>query len=150
MKYALRAAVAALAIGAAAPSAAQNDSSGPMDCRMTFSLSGWSAFYKTASGTGKVTCSNGETAAVTLKLKGGGITFGTTEIRNGTGKFSEIYSLQEIYGGYAAAEAHAGAGKSAEASVYTKGRVSLALSGKGRGINLGVAFGKLTVSPAGQ
>ena len=34
-----------------------------VDCRMKFSMSGWSAFYKRASGTGTVTCNNGQTRA---------------------------------------------------------------------------------------
>lgn len=42
------------------------------DCEMTFSLSGWSAFYKTASGLGTVTCSNGQRMRVKLSAKGGG------------------------------------------------------------------------------
>ena len=39
---------------------------------MTFSMKGWSAFYKTSKGEGTITCDNGESAAVTLKLTGGG------------------------------------------------------------------------------
>ena len=55
-------------------------------------------------------------------------------------------SIDELLGSYAAAEAHAGAVKSAKAQVMTKGEVSLALSGTGRGWDLGIAFGKLTIS----
>ena len=39
----------------------------------------------------------------------------------------------------------AGAEKSAAAQVPTRGNVSLALSGKGEGWNLGVAFGALVI-----
>lgn len=132
----------------ASPALAEGGST-DLRCTMTFEMSGWSAFYKTSEGTGKVTCSNGESADVVIRLKGGGITFGKTEIRDGKGVFSKVYSIEEVFGGYAAAEAHAGAGASAKASVYTKGIVSLAMSGTGRGINLGVDFGKLTISRAG-
>ena len=44
--------------------------------------------------------------------------------------------------GYAAA----GAGKSAHAQVVTKGDISLALSGKGEGWDLGIAFGNFVIS----
>lgn len=116
-----------------------------ISCRMTFSLSGWSAFYKTSSGTGYIRCSNGQTMRVHLSSKGGGLTFGKSEI-SGTGKFSGIYDIREVLGTYANAEAHAGAVRSSHSTVMTKGNVSLALSGTGRGWNLGVDFGKFTIS----
>ncbi len=133
--------LAAVAAGAAEP--------GFIDCEMEFSLKGWSVFYKTAEGTGTVTCSNGRTAPVRIKVKGGGLTFGKYEINNGTGRFTDLKDISEIFGGYVAAEAHAGAGKSVQASVYTKGEVSLALTGRGRGVNVGWNFGKLTILPIG-
>ena len=68
------------------------------------------------------------------------------EIVNGKGTFTEVLNIDEIFGGYIAAEAHAGAVKSAQASVYTKGEISLALTGTGRGINIGIDFGKLEIS----
>lgn len=118
----------------------------PIDCQMRFSLAGWSAFYKTASGDGKVTCDNGQKMNVHLEAKGGGLTFGKSEITDGLGKFSEVYDIDQILGAYASAGAHAGAVNSAEAQALTKGPVSLALSGKGQGWDLGVAFGRFTIS----
>jgi hypothetical protein len=50
------------------------------------------------------------------------------------------------FGTYLAAEAHAGAVKSDQASVYTKGEISPALIGYGRGINIGIDIGKLEIS----
>jgi hypothetical protein len=117
-----------------------------IDCRMRFSLAGWSAFYKTASGDGTVTCDNGQKMKVHIRAKGGGLTFGKSEISDGIGKFSEVYDIDQVLGVYASAGAHAGAGNSAEAQALTKGPVSLALSGKGKGWELGVAFGKFTIS----
>lgn len=118
---------------------------GDVSCKMTFQLAGWSVFYKTAKGTGAVTCSNGQSLHVTLRAKGGGLTFGKTKISDGIGKFSGVSSVRDVLGSYANAEAHAGASKSADAQVLTKGNVSLALSGKGEGWNLGVAFGAFII-----
>ncbi|HEY6643385.1 hypothetical protein [Povalibacter sp.] len=115
-------------------------------CSMTFEMKGWSAFYKTYKGTGTITCSNGQSARVTLDAKGGGLTFGKSAIENGKGEFSGVKNIEEVFGSYAEAEAHAGAIKSSKASVMTKGEVSLALSGTGRGWDLGIAFGKLTIA----
>ncbi|MFC4822155.1 hypothetical protein [Dokdonella ginsengisoli] len=143
MRPILPAAVAVL-IALAAPSPAR--AAKELDCRMTFSLAGWSAFYKTASGNGTVSCSNGQMMDVTIETKGGGLTFGKSEIRDGQGKFSAVYDIENVLGSYATAGAHAGAVNSAEAMVVTKGPVSLALSGKGQGWDLGVAFGKFTIS----
>lgn len=118
---------------------------GDVSCKMTFQLSGWSVFYKTAKGTGTVHCSNGQSLQVKLRAKGGGLTFGKTKISHGIGKFSGLTSVRDVLGSYANAEAHAGAVKSAEAQVLTKGNVALALSGKGEGWNLGVAFGAFII-----
>lgn len=126
---------------AASPAQAANE----ISCKMTFSLAGWSAFYKTSSGSGSVNCSNGQHMGVHLRSKGGGLTFGKSEI-SGIGKFSGIYDIREVLGNYGNAEAHAGASSSVRSTVMTKGNVSLALTGTGRGWNLGVDFGKFTIS----
>ena len=116
-----------------------------ISCKMNFDLSGWSVFYKTASGSGTVSCNNGQSLHVKLRTKGGGLTFGKTKITGGIGKFSGIHDISDVRGHYANAEAHAGATKSADAQVVTKGNVSLALTGKGEGWNLGVAFGAFII-----
>ena len=133
----------ALLLGAlaVAPSAQAKE----ISCKMTFSLSGWSVFYKTAKGSGTVHCSNGQSMHVRLSAKGGGLTFGKTHIEDGIGKFTGVYDIHEVLGHYANAEAHAGAGESAGAQALTKGNVGLALSGKGEGWNLGVAFGAFII-----
>lgn len=114
-------------------------------CQLTFNLKGWSAFYKTGKGDGKVTCDNGQKADVTIKTKGGGLTVGKSEIVDGTGTFSEVRDISEVFGAYASGGAHAGAGKSSAASGMTKGEVSLAIAGTGHGFDLGVDFGKFTI-----
>lgn len=117
-----------------------------VDCEMTFNLKGWSAFYKTSKGEGTIKCNNGQTAAVTVKGTGGGISFGTEEITDGTGRFSKVNDISELFGGYAESEAHAGAGKGAGASAMTKGEVQLTLAGTGKGVSIGFAFGKFTIT----
>lgn len=118
-------------------------------CTMTFSLEGWSLFYESASGTGTIRCDNGQTAPVTIRAKGGGLTAGKSKIDNGQGTFSEVSDISDLFGAYAAAQAHAGAGDSSEARVVTKGDVSLALSGSGKGIDVGFSFGKFEIEEAG-
>jgi hypothetical protein len=118
---------------------------GNVDCRLTFTMSGWSAFYKRSSGNGHVTCSNGSSMNVSLEARGGGLTAGKSTIRHGEGVFSGVTTIDEILGKYASAEASAGAVKASKAQVVTKGEVSLALSGTGDGWDLGVAFGKFTI-----
>ena len=124
-------------------------SAAEITCEMDFNLSGWSAFSKTASGTGMISCSNGAKMKVDIHTKGGGITFGKSEIKNGRGRFSHLYDIQDVLGSYATAGAHAGAVNSAEAQAMTKGPISLAISGRGQGWDLGFAFGKFTISRPG-
>ncbi len=116
-------------------------------CRMSFNLNGWSAIYKTAHGSGRITCDNGQTAGVRIQAKGGGLTVGKSEIRNGIGQFSAVRSIDVLFGSYASASAEAGAVRAAEAKALTKGEVSLALSGKGRGVDLGLAFEDFKITP---
>ena len=118
---------------------------GDIECKMSFNLAGWSVFYQTATGSGTVHCNNGQSLSVHLRVKGGGLTFGKSQITNGVGKFSGVSSISEIKGHYADAGVHAGAENSAGARVMTKGNVSLALSGTGKGWDLGVAFGAFII-----
>ena len=125
----------------AAPSAMAGD----LTCKMTYNLTGWSVFYKTASGTGNITCDNGQTLSVKIETKGGGLSFGKYKIRNGFGQFANVNDIRDVLGSYATAEAHASADKSASAQAMTNGDVSLSLAGKGEGWSLGVAFSKFTI-----
>jgi hypothetical protein len=120
---------------------------GDIKCTMDFKMSGWSAFYKAADGTGLIRCSNGQTLNVKLRARGGGLSFGKSKIDNGKGEFSSISGgIDQLLGSYIAAEAHAGAGNAAQANVMTKGEVSLSLAGTGKGIDIGIAFGKLSIT----
>lgn len=115
-------------------------------CTMTYKLSGWSLVYKQYDGLGNISCSNGQRAQVALSSKSIGFTIGKSEIE-GTGVFSEVRNLNEIYGNFVALGGHAGATKSVDGQILTRGEISLALSGKGRGIDIGVTLGALTISP---
>ena len=119
---------------------------GPTSCSIDFNLKGWSAIYETASGTGKIKCTNGQTARASLKSKGGGLTFGKMKIVNGIGTFSEVADISEVFGEYAVAETDAALGKAADAQVLTKGHVSLALAGKGKGVEFGFDFGRFIIA----
>jgi hypothetical protein len=116
-----------------------------IDCELRYSLSGWSAIYKTAKGQGRITCDNGQTMRVAITVKGGGITFGKTKIDDGRGKFSEVSNVNDLLGGYAEAGVEAGAVKATEANVLTNGKSTLALAGKGEGWNLGISGAKFTI-----
>lgn len=115
-------------------------------CTMTYRMSGWSFVYKQYDGIGNISCSNGQRAQVALASKSIGFTLGKSEIE-GTGVFSEVRNLNEIYGNYVALEGHAGVTKSVDGQVLTRGEISLALSGNGRGVDIGVTLGALTISP---
>jgi hypothetical protein len=112
---------------------------------MTFNMSGWSLVYKQMKGGGKVACSNGQRADVTIESHGGGFTIGKSDILNGEGTFSEVKDISEIFGTYAKAEASGGATKGGVAQVMTKGEISLAIAGTGRGWDVGVSLGGFTI-----
>ena len=115
-------------------------------CDLNYNLHGWSIIYKHAEGSGTVTCDNGQSAPVKITVVGGGLTAGKYRIEDGKGEISKVRSIADVYGDYVQAGAEAGVVKSAHAQVLTKGTTSLALSGTGQGIDLGVSVGKFTIS----
>lgn len=142
----LKTASLTLALLAATTLAPSAHAAGNIDCELRFNLSGWSIFYKTASGTGTITCDNGASIPVSITAKGGGLTVGKSNVIDGKGKFTGAYSLNDLIGTYGGAEVHAGASKSSNAQVVTKGDISLALAGTGKGWDLGVGFGKFVIA----
>lgn len=142
-------AVLAFAVAAAIPQSARA-ADADLDCKLRFSLTGWSLIYKHAEGHGVVTCADGSKMRVKIESKGGGLTAGKSHIDNGNGKFTDVHKISDVLGGYAQGDASIGALKSGTAQVLTKGTVSLALAGAGEGIELGVSVGEFTISKAGR
>lgn len=116
-------------------------------CRMSYNLRGWSLGLKSATGEGSISCDNGQTADVKIRAKGAGLSAGKYEIRDGTGKFSAVSDIHELFGSYAAADVSAGVAKEGEALAMTKGDVHLGLAGKGTGFDLGAAVERFTLTP---
>jgi hypothetical protein len=116
-------------------------------CTLDYSVRGWSFLYKRYTGSGTVTCQNGQAAGVRISIHGGGFTIGKSEIDDGLGRFTEVRDISEVFGTYVAVAASAGATRSAEGQVMTKGEVSLVLSGTGRGFDLGVTLGSFAIEP---
>ena len=116
------------------------------ECTMKYNLKGWSAFYKTGGGAGMIRCDNGQKANVRLSVRGGGLTAGRTDIRDGMGYFSPVKSIDELFGRYDSASAGAAAGKAASAQAMIKDNIQLSLTGTGRGVELGVALGRFTIT----
>lgn len=136
-------AIGTIALGSGTASAS---ASADLDCKLQFSLSTWSAIYKHSEGSGIVTCEDGKSMRVRIVAKGAGLTVGKSHVDGGTGRFSDVHRLTDVFGSYAQAEAHAGAVKSGTAQVLTKGEVSLALAGAGEGVDLGIDVGELTLT----
>ena len=138
----LLSAVCALGLSAAAPAFA---ASANLDCKLNYTLTGWSLIYKHTTGTGTVRCENGQVMRVSVSAKAVGLTAGKWHIDNGKGKFSDVHAISDVLGRYAQASANAGVVKSGEAQVLSKGPVSLALAGGGEGVNIGVDIGAFTI-----
>jgi hypothetical protein len=120
-------------------------------CTLSFDLKGWSAVYKSASGSGKITCDNGEKADVKLSAKGAGLTAGKYVVKGGRGKFSAVGSIRDLFGRYASAGTSVSAGGApvaADLQVVSKGKVTLGLAGASFGVNVGVSVGELTIKQA--
>ncbi len=116
------------------------------ECKMRFTMKSWSFFYKSGKGQGTITCDNGQKARVSLRAQAGGLTFGKNKTLDGHGTFSKTKSIKDLFGSYATAEAHGGAGDSGTSRALTKGDISLTLVGTGKGINAGIDFGSFKIS----
>jgi len=138
--------LATLAVAAALFSAAPTAHARDTTCKLHYTLSSWSLVYKHSEGTGVVSCDNGQRMPVKIKTRGGGLTAGHSRIDDGFGQFSPVHNIHDVLGGYATAEANAAAGRAVKGQVVTKGPISLALSGRGKGWELGVAFGSFIIS----
>jgi hypothetical protein len=114
-------------------------------CEMTFGLREWSAIYKVARGNATITCDNGEKSDVRLELNAAGFTAGRSVVE-GKGKFSDVGSIGDLFGSYVTADVAAGAVKAVGATVMTKGEVSLGLTSRGSGWDVGLSFGKFTIT----
>lgn len=132
----------ALALPASPAHAADAD----VSCELKFKLAGWSAIYEHAEGSGVVMCKNGQHAKVKISLVGGGITAGKFRVDDGKGDITHVRSIDDVFGDYAEADVQAGVIKSGTAQVLTKGTTSLALTGTGEGVDLGVSLGKFTIT----
>lgn len=119
---------------------------GSTKCTMTFDLQEWAALYESATGKGKITCDNGQSANVSLRSKGGGLSVGKFKISDGRGSFTDVSAIDDLFGKYVATERDAAAAKAADAWVMTKGEVSLALVGTGAGWELGFSAGEFTIT----
>ncbi|MDL1871522.1 hypothetical protein FBR05_04890 [Deltaproteobacteria bacterium PRO3] len=120
---------------------------GKVQCTMAFELRSWAVFYKSGKGEGTITCSNGQKADVKIRTHGGGVQFGKNNIANGSGKFSPVKKLEELYGKYASVGGHGGAVKSRIGQSLSKDDISLNIKGTGTGVNFGFDFGSLRISP---
>src|SRR5690242_1103455 len=72
-----------------------------IDCKLDYSITGWSVIYKHSSGYGRVYCSNGEGMNVRIRARGVGLTAGKWRIRDGHGRFSDVYAIRQVLGKYA-------------------------------------------------
>jgi hypothetical protein len=118
---------------------------GTTKCLLKFDLKEWAALYESATGTGKIACDNGQAANVSIRSKGGGLSVGKFEIKDGRGSFTDVSSIDELFGKYIATERDAAAKKAADAWVMTKDKVSLALAGTGKGWELGFSVDEFII-----
>lgn len=117
-----------------------------LSCHLSFTTNEWSILYASASGTGTVTCKNGDSMHVAISAKGVGITAGKWQIQHGKGQFTDVTAIDEVLGSYFGVSTNIGLAKAGTAQALTKGRVSLTLTGKGQGFDVGISISSFTIS----
>lgn len=119
-----------------------------LHCSLTFSTKEWSALYASASGEGTVSCEDGSSMPVVISAKGAGLTAGKWQITDGKGAITRVEKIDDVLGSYLAVSGDIGVVKAGTAKVLTKGKVSLALAGKGEGFDIGIAITQFKISKA--
>ena len=138
---------AALALWLAAPALAEGEAAeGKIACKMQFRMKGWAAIYKSAEGTGTITCSNGEAIEVALESTGVGLAAGKAEFSDARGVFSPVERTEDLLGTYVGRSGVAAAGEAEGAAAFIKGGVSLAVYGEGEGAGLSSGGARLTIA----
>ena len=117
-----------------------------LDCDLSFTSKEWSFLYMRATGEGVVFCEDGSTMSVAIEAKGIGVTAGKWKITDGRGRFSHVDDIGEVLGTYLAVSGEIGLVRTGTTRLLSKGNVSLALAGSGKGVNVGVALGEFTIS----
>lgn len=117
-----------------------------LSCSLKFTSKEWSALYASAVGEGTVACQDGSSMPVAITAKGIGVTAGKWKITEGTGKFTHVAKIDDVLGSYLAVSGDVGVHKAGTARVLTKGKVSLALAGKGEGFDVGIAISDFKIS----
>lgn len=115
-------------------------------CSMKYKMEGFSLAYKQYDGTGEISCRNGQKALVSLSSKSIGFTIGYSAIE-GDGYFTDVKYISELYGNYISLGNHIGFKNSIDRQVLTRGEISLVLVGKGKGFDIGVTIGDLSIEP---
>lgn len=121
---------------------------GKLDCTLSFTSEEWSAMYASSIGAGTVECEDGTTLPVTIRAKGVGIAAGKSKITRGKGNFTHVGAIDEVLGSYLSLGADAGMVKAGTAKLLSKGKVTLALAGKGEGFDIGIAITEFTIARA--
>lgn len=117
-------------------SAAERD----LSCRLKFTSRECCALYDSAVGEGTVTCKDGSSIPVAINAKGVGVTAGKWKITDGKGKFTHAAKIDDVLGSCLAVGGDVGMAKAGTAKILAKGKVSLALAGKGEGFDIGIAI----------
>ncbi|MBP3983412.1 hypothetical protein J5837_03160 [Pseudoxanthomonas helianthi] len=141
-RYVLAALVGSLGLALGSATAAEKD----LECKLDYTLDGWSLVYEEATGSGTVHCGK-ESLPVSIKARAIGATVGKWKVDKGRGRFTDVHAIDEVLGKYVKAEADVGVVKSGSAQLLTKGTVSLALAGTGEGVTIGVDVGQFELSP---
>lgn len=95
-----------------------------------------------------MTCKDGASIPVAINANGVGVTAGKWKITGGKGKFTHVAKIDDVLGSYLAVSGDVGVAKAGAAKVLTKGKVSLALAGKGEGFDIGIAISDFKISKA--
>lgn len=142
----------ALGLLLAAPLAAKEEktpktSKGQVNCTMQFELHSWAVFYKSGKGGGSITCDNGQRSDILVRTHGGGIQFGKFNIANGSGKFTPVKSIDQLFGKWATVGGQGAVVKARIGQSLSKDDITLDIKGTGTGGGFGFDFGSFRITP---
>lgn len=121
---------------------------GHLDCTLRFTARQWSPLRGAVTGTGMLMCTDGSAVPVIVDASGPGITAERWNITDGWGVFDHVTRMEDALGRYTAIEGDIGVSAAGTVQTLTKGKLSLGLSGKGKGFVAGIAIRNFSISRA--
>lgn len=121
----------------------------PRACELAFASTQWWPLYRGFTGEGTIRCRDGRSLRVHVVAQGRGLSIDHWMIAHGTGRYSQLASMDDALGHFVRTRDGARLVKNGRAIAAESARPHLALAGRGNGFEADDAIDDLRIERAG-